>query len=72
MEPSTQIIQEVQMPDRTIVMQVREVYPNGAVGCRIIKTLDFKVISVGALFITEKSNRLFAKATNVRGAVQRI
>lgn len=72
MNPTMQILQEVELPDRTIVRQVKEVYENGVVGCRIIKSLDFKVLNVGALFTTEKSNRLFAKATNIKGAVQRI
>ncbi len=70
--PTMLIVQEVQLLDRTVVRQVRENYDNGAVGFRIIKTLDFKTINVGALFTELKSNRLFLKATNKPGAVQRI
>lgn len=71
LEPSVLIIQEVEMPDRTIIRQCKETYPNGQVGYRIVKTLGFKVLNTGALFIQLKSDRLFAKTTNVRGAVQR-
>jgi hypothetical protein len=72
MNPTMQIVQEVQLPNRIVVRQVKEVYENGVVGYRIIKSLDLKVINVGGLFDELRSARLFLKATNVPGAVQRI
>jgi hypothetical protein len=72
MNPTMEIIQEVQLPSRVVVRQVKEVYDNGVVGYRIVKSLDFKSLSVGALFNQLRSDRLFAQATNIKGAVQRI
>ena len=72
MNPSMQIIQEVQLPSRVVVRQIKEVYENGVIGYRIIKSLDMKVLNVGALFTQLRSDRLFAQATNIKGAVQRI
>lgn len=72
MNPSMQVIQEVELPSRVIVRQVKEVYENGIIGYRIIKSQDFKVLNVGALFTQLRSDRLFAQTTNIKGAVQRI
>lgn len=72
MEPTMQIVKEVQLPNRTVVRQIKEVYQNGVIGYRIIKSLDMKVINVGGCFEQLRSDRLFMKATNIPGAVQRI
>lgn len=72
MNPTMQIIQEIQLPSRVVIRQVKEIYENGIIGYRIIKSLDFKVLNVGALFTQLRSDRLFAQTTNVKGAVQRI
>lgn len=72
MNPTMQIMQEAQLPNYHVVRQVMEVYENGIVGYRIIETDGFKVVSVGALFDELRSNRLYAKRTNIRGTVQRI
>jgi hypothetical protein len=70
MNPTMQIIHEVELPSRVVVRQIREEYENSIVGYRIVKSLDFKVIYTGGLFSQLKSDRFFAQATNIRGAVQ--
>lgn len=68
----TQIMQEVEMTDGSVIRQWRESNEKGIVGYRLVVTIGLKVKYCGQIDTSKlHADRVFLQRTNKPGSVQR-